>query len=240
MKRFAIPWLSKHSIPRRSAVFLLLMGFAIGCGKSNEVAADKSAANGTSADTNSTQARTQAGDPVEQGERAVPPEVQTVANTLLGSSAEVLAFGDLAHNGHEQALVVNRVISSPRIARETAAPETEGVPFTRAAVIERDGTRWIQVLRCDEHLTNPKGFLAGAPLSPVTGWRVQPVKKPDEKDDAVQAFYFTPLEAQDTARAPTITVSWNPNVRRYQVVDRTTQQFLGELASLETPASKLR
>ena len=236
MKRFAIPWLSKHSSPRRSAAFLLLMVFAVGCGKSGKLAADKPAANGTSADTDFTQA----GDSAEQSGLAIPPELQTVANTLLGSSAEVLAFGDLAHNGHEQALVVNRVIATPRTARESAAPETDGVPFTRAAVIERDGTRWIEVLRCDEHLTNPKGFLAGTPLSPVTGWRVRPDKRSDKKDNAEQAFYFTPLEAQDAARAPTITVSWNPKVKRYQVLDRSSQQFLGELGSLETPVSKLR
>jgi hypothetical protein len=236
MKRFAIPWVSKHSTPQRSAVFLLLMVFVVGCGKSDKLAADKRAVNGTSADTDSAQA----GDSAEQSGLAIPPELQTVANTLLGSSAEVLAFGDLAHNGHEQALVVNRVIATPRTARESAAPETDGVPFTRAAVIERDGTRWIEVLRCDEHLTNPKGFLAGTPLSPVTGWRVRPDKRSDKKDNAEQAFYFTPLEAQDAARAPTITVSWNPKVKRYQVLDRSSQQFLGELGSLETPVSKLR
>jgi hypothetical protein len=236
MKRFAIPWASKHLPPRRSAAFLLLVVFAVGCRKSDKLAADKPAANGTSADTDSAQAR----DSAEQGELAIPPEIQTVANTLLGSSAEVLAFGDLAHNGREQALVVNRVMSTPRTARESTAQETDGVPFTRAAVIERDGTRWIEVLRCDEHLKNPKWFLAGAPLSPVTGWRVRPDKKPDKKDDAVRAFYFTPLEAQDAARAPTITVRWNTKVERYQVVDRPSQQFLGELGSLETPASELR
>jgi hypothetical protein len=32
-----------------------------------------------------------------------------MAETLLGSGAEVVALGDLAHNGQEQALVVNRL-----------------------------------------------------------------------------------------------------------------------------------
>jgi hypothetical protein len=241
MKRFAIPWIFKHSPPRRLPIFLLLMVFVIGCGKSDKLAADKQTASGSSPDTDASQA----GDPAGPSELAIPPEIQTVANKLLGSSAEVLAFGDLAHNGHEQALVINRVIATPRAARETAPPETDGVPFTRAAVIERDGARWIQVLRCDEHLTNPKGFLAGAPLSPVTGWRVRSGTQfgngSDKKDDAAQAsFYFSPLDVQDAARAPTIAVRWNPKVNRYQVVDRTSQQFLGELESLETPASTLR
>jgi hypothetical protein len=240
MKRFAIPWIFKHSPPRRSAIFLLLMFFVIGCGKSDKLAADKQTESGSSPDTDASQA----GDPAGPGELAIPPEIQTVANKLLGSSAEVLAFGDLAHNGHEQALVINRVIATPRAARESAPPETDGVPFTRAAVIERDGARWIQVLRCDEHLTNPKGFLAGAPLFPVTGWRVRSATqfgtRSDKKDDAPQALYFTPLDVQDAARAPTIAVRWNPKVNRYQVVDRTSQQFLGELESLETPASTLR
>jgi hypothetical protein len=240
MKRFAIPWIFKHSPSRRPAISLLLLVFVIGCGKSDKQATDKQVASGSSPDTDASQA----GDPAGPGELAISPEIQTVANTLLGSSAEVLAFGDLAHNGHEQALVINRVIATPSIAtpgttRESAAPETDGVPFTRAAVIERDGKRWVQVLRCDEHLTNPKGFLAGTPLSPVNGWRVRSGNRSDKRDP-VEAFYFTPLDVQDAAPAPTITVRWNPKVNRYQVLDRTSQQFLGELGSLETPASKLR
>ena len=101
------------------------------------------------------------------------------------------------------------------------------------------------MLRCDEHLTNPKGFLSGTPLSPVTGWSVQlhAVRHGERKDEhavgAVQEFTFSPLQTSGTT-APPIVVKWNAKVNRYQAFDRANQQFLGEVASLEMPASKLR
>src|SRR6202158_524028 len=39
---------------------------------------------------------------------AVAPETQQVAEAVLGKQAEIIAHGDLARNGSEQLLVVNR------------------------------------------------------------------------------------------------------------------------------------
>ena len=164
-------------------------------------------------------------------------DIQVAASLLLGSNAEVLAFGNLAGNGHVQALVVNRAVTSQSSAGEAAPAGTQVVPFTRAAVIERNGTRWIEVLRCDEHLTNSKGFLAGAPLSPVTGWLV---RWSQQEDGVVQAMYFTPGRPQGEVLPEPVAVRWNPKVNRYQSIDRTTNQFLNELALLETPTSTLK
>jgi hypothetical protein len=37
----------------------------------------------------------------------------------------------------------------------------------------------------------------------------------------------------------TLGVRWNPNVKRYQSLDRTFEQFQGEVPALETPQSQI-
>ena len=262
MTRFAIPWLFERSPLRRLLAFALLIGLAAagGCSGRGEPVAAEQPVGTTPAPEYRHGAQSEGGggrqgpydDSAPSSETAVPPEMKTVAGMLLGSGAEVVAFGDFAGNGHEQALVVNRIVSAPGATggtiRGSALPQTAAVPFTRATVIEHDGARWIEVLRCDEHLTNPKGFLSGTPLSPVTGWSVQlhaagrgekGAREDKHAVGAVQEFTFAPLQTSGTT-APPIVVKWNARVNRYQAFDRANQQFLGEVASLEMPASKLR
>jgi hypothetical protein len=261
MTRFAIPWLAERSPLRGLLAFALLIGLASagGCSGRGDPAAAKQPVRTSpgaeyrhddpSGSGDGDSARGPYGDSAQSSETGVPPEITTVAGMLLGSSAEVVAFGDFAGNGHEQALVVNRIVSTRGatgwMIPGIPTPETAAVPFTRATVIERDGARWTEVLRCDEHLKNPKGFLSGTPVSPVTGWSVQlhteghGERKDKHAGGAVQEFTFAPLQTSETA-APPIVVKWNAKVDRYQAFDRANQQFLGEVASLEMPASKLR
>lgn len=160
---------------------------------------------------------------------AVPQELQDVAKALLGAESEVIVFGDLAHTGQQQALIVNRLAKTP----QGAVP---GLLITRAVVVEQDGRKWKEALRCDEHLKNPNGYLGATPLVPVTGWRLQ------HEQDAEKGLvlYFTPLEMAGASHIPTIGVRWNPKVKRYQSLDRNFEQFLGEVPTLETPTQRLR
>lgn len=232
MAQFAIPWLFKYRLLSRlqGCVLLAAVSLACACGKSGKAPGENEADGSSTPAEDASQTSSSRTGPVST-------DIQTVASLLLGSNAEVLAFGNLARNGHAQALVVNRALTSQSRAGEAASAGTQVVPFTRAAVIERDGMRWIEVLRCDEHLTNSKGFLAGAPLSPVTGWLVQ---WNQQEDGSVQAMYFTPGRVPGEVSPAPIAVRWNPNVNRYQSVDRTNNQFLSELALLETPTSILK
>jgi hypothetical protein len=159
-----------------------------------------------------------------------PPEIQAVAATLLGSGAAVLAFGDLAHNGRDQAFVADRLVDAPESGGQ-------GASFTRAAILQREGTKWSEVLRCDEYLKNPAGYLGGAPVAPTTGWRVEFDRSGKDKG---REFLFTPLRAAGETPMSTITVRWNPSVNRYQALDHENGHFLGEAPSLETPTSPLR
>ena len=153
---------------------------------------------------------------------ASPSEVDTVAQKLLGSETDVIAYGDLAKNGKEEAFIVNKV----KIRPESMPP---GLLVTRAAIVEKDGKSWNEVLLVDEHLKNPKGFLGGQPVSPVDGWRVQ--QEQDPKDGL--ELYFTPLHKPAGGYTETYEIRWNPEAKRYQTMDRSFEHFLGELESLE-------
>ena len=160
---------------------------------------------------------------------AVPDDIQKAAETALGSETEVLLYGDLAKNGSRQILAVNRMKGTPQAAMP-------GTVITRGVVLENIGGTWKEILRCDEHLENPKGFLGNIPLAPVNGWRVQY----EQDNDKGLLLYFTPAANPKGARALPVEVRWNAKVKRYQSMDRTFENFLGELPALETPESQVR
>jgi len=162
-------------------------------------------------------------------EPAVSQEYRDAAVAVLGSEAEVLAFGDLPGTGNEQVLVINRVPTPPKGV-------VPGNLLTRAAVVEKDGAKWKEVFRCDEYLKNPNGYLGGTPLLPITGWRLQ-YERSAEKG---LLLYFTPLQMPGGGSPPTIGVRWNAKVKRYQSLDRNFEHFLGEVPTLERIPSKLR
>jgi hypothetical protein len=162
-------------------------------------------------------------------EPAVPAEYQAAANAVLGSETEVLVYGNLAKTGQVQVLAINRIPKRP----ENVAP---GILLTRGAVVAKEGEKWKELFRVDEHLKNTNGFLAATPVSPVTGWRLQ--YEQSEKDGLV--MYFTPLAQPKGGYILTIGVRWNPKVKRYQSLDRTYTTFLGESPALEKLSSYLK
>ncbi|MHB8525179.1 MAG: hypothetical protein ACYDD2_03360 [Candidatus Acidiferrales bacterium] len=154
---------------------------------------------------------------------AYPPEVDQAAQKLFGAETEVLAYGDLAGNGKQEALVVNRLKKTPK-------GMVPGNLVTRAGILEDEGKgSWKEIFLCDEHFKNSKGFLGGQPLSPVNGWRLQ------YEQDAKKGLemYFTPLQKPAGGYIQTFGVRWNPAVKRYQMLDRNFDKFLGELSTLE-------
>jgi hypothetical protein len=160
---------------------------------------------------------------------AVPDDVQGAADALLGKETTVLLFGDLAKDGKQQFLAANVVPKSTK-------NNLPGTIVTRAVVGENVDGKWTEILRCDEHLKNEKGFLPGTPIGGVTGWRLAFEQDPEKG----LALYFTPLKgAVDTHTLP-IGIRWNPKTKRYQSLDRSYEHFLNESASLSTARSNLR
>ena len=169
--------------------------------------------------------------PAPPAKPAIPADIQKVAESALGSETEVLVFGDLSQTGPQQILAINRLKAAP------PGVSAEGTLITRAVIIQNEGASWKQIFLCDEHLKNAKGFLGGTPLAPVNGWRLQ-----YEQHEKGLEMYFTPLLSPKGAGGHVLPVGirWNLKVKRYQSLDRTFENFLGELPSLETPESQIR
>ena len=162
-------------------------------------------------------------------EPAVPPEIQGAAEALLGSESKVLVFGDLAKTGKQQLLVANIVPKTPK-------DNITGTIVTRVVIAENDDGMWTEIFRGDEHLKNSKGYMGMTPIEPVSGWRVQ-----YEQDPVLGlTLYLTPVKGMDDRHVLPIGVRWNPKTKRYQSLDRTYEQFLGESPTLTTLRSQLK
>ena len=171
-------------------------------------------------------------------------ETRDVAEASLGKQAEILARGNLALNGREQVLVVNRSSAGAPASMRDANPSP--IFVTRAAVLEKNGGKWSEVLLCDEHLKNPNGYLGGSPAARITGWRLEYSR--DAKEGL--QMKFTPAERFDAVNVDadqrsgqsntTFDVRWNKNAKRYQSFDRSHERYLSEVPSLETPQSILK
>jgi len=174
----------------------------------------------------------------------VADEARGVAEASLGKQAEVLARGNLALNGREQVLAVNRF--STGAAAGAGGLNASSILVTRAAVLEKNGGKWSEVLLCDEHLKNPNGYLGGSPAARVTGWQLE--YKQDAKEGL--EMKFTPAERFDTVQGnadqsseqnyPMFDVRWNKSAKRYQSFDQSHERYLSEVPSLETPQSILK
>lgn len=162
-------------------------------------------------------------------EPAVPQDVQNAAEQLLGSETKVLAFGDLAKSGKQQFLAANVVPKTPK-------NDIVGMIVTRVVIAEKDGDNWTEILHCDEHLKNEKGYLGLTPLEPVTGWRLQ-FEQDQQKG---LTLYMTPVKGMADAHVLPIGIQWNPQAKRYQSLDRTYEHFLQEAPSLSNARSQLR
>jgi len=177
-------------------------------------------------------------------ERAdIVDDARGVAEAALGRQAEILARGDLALNGREQLLVVNRI--SKQAASGGDATKTP-ILVTRAAILEQNGGKWSEVLLCDEHLKNPNGYLGGSPVGRTNDWQLE--FSQDAKDGL--EMKFSPADPSDALNSQTgepvglkhgkFEVRWNKNAKRYQSFDQSHERYLSEVPSLETPQSILK
>jgi hypothetical protein len=166
---------------------------------------------------------------VKPAEPAIPEDIQDAAKHFLGSDAQVLLVGDLAKNGKRQFLAANVVPKTPK-------NNMPGTVVTRAIVAQDDDGKWTELLRVDEHLKNPKGYLGLTPLDSINGWRLQYEQNPEK---GLQ-LYFTALKVNGDTHVLPIGVRWNPATNRYQSLDASYEHFLKESSSLQNVRSTLR
>ena len=174
----------------------------------------------------------------------VVDEARDAADASLGKQSEILTRGDLAQNGREQVLVVNRLSAGAQVSGGGANPKA--IFVTRAAILEKNGGKWSEILRCDEHLKNTYGYLGNSPKARIDGWRMEYTQ------DAKQGLEmkFTPADIVDAVnvrtgervglKIPALDVRWNKSAKRYQTFDQSHERYLSEVPSLETPQSILK
>ncbi len=189
--------------------------------------------------------------PVAPAEARIPTEAersaeeaQSVAVASLGKQAEVLVHGDLALTGAEQVLAADRM--SAGAAGKQGGAESTATFVTRAAILERNGGKWSQVLLCDEHLKNQRGYLGAGSTASAGGWKLEYRQDPH----AGLVMRFTPAlistngntHAMEGAepRSPAFEVRWNRNAKRYQSFDQSHERYLSEIPSLEPTESILK
>lgn len=190
---------------KRTVLLVLLgwaLGFAAGCGEEQAKQPEPAAA-------------------PKPATPAVPPEIEAVVNASLGREAEALVWGDLAKTGEQQVIVIQRLKTTPK-------GQPPGILFSRLALLGKQNDKWVELLRCDDHVKNPKGFLAGTPLSAVGRWRLQY----EQHEQKGLSLYFTPIDQPAAGYIITVGVRWNPKVKRYQSLDRNYEKFLPEASTL--------
>jgi hypothetical protein len=158
----------------------------------------------------------------------VPPEYTAGAQNYLGPSAGVLAFGDLALNGGNQILVIDPMPGT----EPNSSPE---IRIVRAVILDKQGDTWKEIFRCDERLTNEKGFLLGTPTSPASGWEMKFTQDPT---DGLELTFAEADGAPDANHSATYVVRWNQKVKRYECLDKKGDRFLGELPAVGEPVPR--
>jgi hypothetical protein len=146
------------------------------------------------------------------------------ARGTYGAGAEVLGYGTFFNAGGTQALVVTRLApgalpaATPAAASPSAASsqnsETAADVF-HVSIIVRDGEKWHEAFRADEHLKNERGYLAGTPSTPVPAWHMVYEKT---ADDGFR-LTFTPLSAAPGTKQTPVHVAWNSKRREYDSLD---------------------
>jgi hypothetical protein len=191
---------------------------------------------------NSAQPAMSPGEPAHADQASDLTETRKIAEAALGKQAEVIAHGDLARNGLEQVLVVNRFAKS--MGGGAVAAPSSTIFITRAAVLEKNDGKWSEVLRCDEHLKNPQGYLGGTPVERANGWRLEYTADKnlglEMKFTPVNLDAGNPEAGTGEAAGRTVVVRWNRKAKRYQSLDRSHEGYLSEAPTLETPQSILK
>jgi hypothetical protein len=167
--------------------------------------------------------------------REASAEESAAAQAALGSSAEVLVFGPLGGEGSQQVVAINRLPSAAPASTPAGTPVT-GTQVSRVSILSKEKESWREVLRCDEYLKNPEGYLRGTPATAVAGWRLEI----EQQTDKGRVLLFTPLAPPAAAKNGAVAVAWNPKAKRYQSLDRSGRQFQGERSALENAKSQLK
>ena len=140
---------------------------------------------------------------------SVPPEVLNVATKVLGGSAAVVRYGALSDADSLEAIAVVPVPSPSGDKKE--------LTVSQLIVFRREGDGWVNSLSVGSKILNPGGRIAGNfGSNPL--FRVAFSTRRFEEGRVRFVIQLTPIESAGKFIAPTIYISWNPMVGRYQQI----------------------
>ena len=159
-------------------------------------------------------------------------EYQEAGDAVLGGKSEIVAAGDLAGNGTLQILAIQGEPVADAAGDDRNQNKERRI--WQAALLEKQGGRWQELLRADQHLKNGYGYLGATPPEGVASWMLR-----WEEGAQGMTFFFAPITGRGANRKP-IAVRWNPAVGRYQAMNGTGKMFLSDQATLSPVKMDLR
>lgn len=129
------------------------------------------------------------------------------AHRSLGGDARVLKVGDFLRLGTIQCMAVLPYTSH----------RAHELPVRRGFVLQKEGSVWRDLLRFDNTIRNPQGYVGLDFIDPGPNFGFD-VELADERSDGTRGFtiYLTYLNPKLKAEGMAIQVSWNRKVGRFQ------------------------
>jgi hypothetical protein len=141
---------------------------------------------------------------------------------FVGPGAKIIRFGHLSAPDLDEAVV----------AAVSSTSASDSLLATKLVVLRRVGSKWTPDLTVDKVVRNPQGFLGASALDQVRRSDLYKVELFNHQfEDGRNRFVIqlTPVGADGRPSAPSIYVSWNSIVGRYQQISMQGYGFEPEL-----------
>ena len=144
------------------------------------------------------------------------------ASRVAGPGAKIIRFGHLSAPDLDEAIV----------AAVSSTPSRDGLLVTKLVVLRQVGSTWTPDLTVDKVIRNPQGFLGATALDQLRRSDLYKVELFNRLfDDGKNRFVIQliPVTADGRPFAPSIYVSWNFVIGRYQQISMQGYGFEPEL-----------
>ena len=146
--------------------------------------------------------------------------VLDAATRVAGPGAKIIRFGHLSSPDLDEAIVA------------IPATATQGQLVTKLVVLRQVGSNWTPDLTVDKVVRNPQGYLGAVTLDQVRRsdlYKVELFNHLFEDGKSRFVIQVTPVAADGRPAAPSVYVSWNSIVGRYQQISMQGYGFEPEL-----------
>ena len=162
--------------------------------------------------------------PQEKPVNDPPPAVLEAATRVLGSGVTVIRYGHLSSPDMTEAIAVT----------PNSDDRNSGL-ISRAVVLRQAGTSWNSELTVDKVIRNTQGFVGATSLDqvhPSPQYKLSTFTRPFDDGKTRFVLELTPAAADGKPAGPSVYVSWNPLLGRYQQISLQGYGFEPEVHEL--------